>query len=395
MKTSLLILQIFCMTLFMTTFVHALGVYPAIRNIDFAPLEQYSSTFTVVNDRGTPLDVSFFAQGELTSLLTLPSRVTLPPGSTDIQYTLHLPAALSPGFHDVGILITEELPVPTGETVVGATVAVITSIKVFVPYPEKYVKADVVITEHPSGVEIKVPVENLGMMDIERIFATVRITDSSSTLATLTTETIPLPSRQRRDLKMEWTLPHQQGTYQADITLHYDGKETRMKKEFSYLSTGLLAITDINTKDLALGKINEIEITLHNRGNEIIEDIKTTVTIVDQQGVLVTTLSSPPITLDPSDDKQITLSWDAEQLPEGAYTIIVKAEHADGTIGRQFTTSISPKAASSPSLLTGKLTAAQKTFENKELSFWIAGIIIVIFGGLFYLLRKRKKEAVL
>ncbi len=395
-KIGIAITAWICFTVLLFQSVHALGVSPGIHRIEFSPLEKYQNRFTLVNDDASPIVVSLFKQGELAPYLSLPSQVSITSlGSIDVAYTLDLPPALSPGFHDVEILVTEESSLPSGETVIGATVAVITKIKVFVPYPEAYAVVDLVIAEHPSGIEFKIPVENLGQKEINHAYATIRLTDKTTPLTTLTTETITIPAQQRRDLITEWVLP-ERGTYTAEVTLHYDGKEMTLKKEFSYQRTETLAIADIQTKNLALGKVAEVTIVLDNKGNDILEDISATIAIANEQDEIISTLTSPKISINPAARENLKLAWDASALQEGTYTLMIKVQAQGKIIERKITTTLSPQGATIPSP-TGKAITTVFNQEKTKLSLWIVGIgvVSIILLMLFWWWKRNKSKQVL
>ena len=156
------------------SFRFSLGVTPGIHRITFVPLEEYSYGFTVVNSQPVPLTVSFLAQGTLVPYLSIPSALTIEPySSTTVPYTLALPATLPPGFHDVSILITEQKLTSSGQTSADIALGVLTTIRVFVPYPEPYPVAEVTFNEETSLM--KIHVENLGEQDIKEAYATLNI----------------------------------------------------------------------------------------------------------------------------------------------------------------------------------------------------------------------------
>src|SRR3989344_3471701 len=97
--------------------------------------------------------------------------------SKGFRYKVKLPEKLEPGLH-TGDVVALELPkLSEGETFVGATVAVVTQLHVFVPYPGKYVDFDfnVLNPEQGDTATFVVPVVSRGKLGIGEVRAVIDI----------------------------------------------------------------------------------------------------------------------------------------------------------------------------------------------------------------------------
>lgn len=209
----------------------ALGISPARQTIEFSPNEVVHGQITLVNSGDAEMTYSLSAQGALTENIEIPTEVTVGARNENkISYELKLPSILSSGYHDIMIIATEKKDEALGQTGVMAKLAVASAIRIFVPYPGKYPVIDLVINRNEEAAMIKVIVENLGDEEIAKTFAALRMIGQGGSSETVATETISIPSRERRDLVAEWS-PKEEGKYGVEITLHYDGREIIKKQE--------------------------------------------------------------------------------------------------------------------------------------------------------------------
>lgn len=388
------------LTLLAGAFVHALGVSPANTRITFSPLLHYSGAFTLYNQGTTPLPVTILASGELAPYASLPPSFSIPASSSQrMEYTLDLPQTMQPGFHTLGIIIAQDHPPSSGSLSIGATVAVLTTLTVFVPYPEKYVAYDLSVLEHSSSVEFLASVENLGQADISRVSATMEISDAIHRLDTLTTDVVSLHPEERRDLIAEWVPSVGPGEYTVKLTLHYDGDQSTLKRDFSIRSEAALELESVALPEIVVGDVAEVGILLKNRGNTRLDGIVVEMRVLDERDVEVTALRSPTLALEPFSDESTALYWDTSTLQEGKYTTTLLLQYAGRTQEYRASTDVKGTSVVTTPFLLSPLTGRAAALSGERWSsfqrhylFALAGIILVLIFLFTIVIIRRKNH---
>ena len=122
--------------------VFALGATPGRTTLDFSPNLAQNISFSVGNTENKEMNIAFTVEGDLAEFVTLSNSVeklSADEKSKDFNYEINLPRGLSPGVHEAKIVIVE-VPAENidSETVIRATVSVVTQLRVQVQYPGKY-----------------------------------------------------------------------------------------------------------------------------------------------------------------------------------------------------------------------------------------------------------------
>ena len=167
--------------IFMISSVCALGVTPARTTLDFEPGLSRSVGFQILNSGNEDMKVVFSAQGELAEYISLDvaeASISAAEGSKAFNYNLNLPSELTPGLH-TGEVFAMQLPSgPTSEgSQILATLAVVTQVYVYVPYPGKYANAKMYVYGANVGGDVKfvIPVISAGEFDLTSVRANVDI----------------------------------------------------------------------------------------------------------------------------------------------------------------------------------------------------------------------------
>ncbi len=165
--------------IFMIGSVFALGVTPARTTVDFEKNMKRNIGFDILNSGGGEIKVVFSAQGDLAEYITLPVKEDVISGEKkSFVYDLNLPSELSPGLH-TGEVFAMQLP--SGSTSeasqILATLAVVTQVHLYVPYPGKYANAKMYIYSANVGEEVRfvIPVVSAGEFDLSSVRANVDV----------------------------------------------------------------------------------------------------------------------------------------------------------------------------------------------------------------------------
>src|SRR3989339_539984 len=210
--------------------ISAIGITPGRTTIDFEPNLQREIAFTVINSENKDMMVVFMVRGNLSEYITLSqnhAEFTKDEISKSFTYSINLPSKIStPGKHEVEI-VALEIPTDTKEkgSFVGATVAVISQLHIYVPYPNKYAEASINILESEDKKIFRIPVINRGKLDIANLRAIIDIYNGlGEKITSLETETETLNSLQMKELAAEWDTNVNPGKYSAIISVIYNNQ---------------------------------------------------------------------------------------------------------------------------------------------------------------------------
>lgn len=302
----------------------ALGITPGRTSIDFAPNLEKEVQFSVLNNENKEMDVIFFVQGELNKSLSLFETKTefkKEESSKGFRYKIKLPEKLEPGLH-TGDVVALELPkLSEGETFVGATVAVVTQLYVFVPYPGKYVDFDfnVLNPEQGDTATFVVPVVNRGKLGIGEVRAVIDIyTVLNEKIATLETDHNSLSPGGRTELSVQWLVNVNPGKYFARISVFYDGESKSMEKEFG-IGENVLSIESILVNEFTLGEIAKLQILVDNKWNQELKGVFASLIVYNPNSEIMADVKSSSEDISPLSRKELLAYWDTVGVEEGEY----------------------------------------------------------------------------
>ncbi len=376
-----------------------LGVSPGISPLDFYPGEKIEGRFTLYNDEETPMTVSIATEGELAPYLQVPQSAALNPSSTKLMgYVLSLPTTLSPGPHTVEIIIAQQPQDIKGKTVIKAIVVVVTQIKVFVPYPDQYPEAGLIINEHPTELEFKMPVKNLGKNEILQAYAAIKITDQLQSIEMLTSDPVSLPSNGQHEFVITWNPKLEPGIYTAEATLHYDGKQIEIKKDFSFKADSLLLVKEVAVDQSTLGGITKFNIDLENKGKINLPDVVIAITLLDEQGKQVASAASPAFSLSPLSTQTIQTYVDTTSVKKGTYKTVIAVRYAGKTIEKTVESVISTdhtEIVSADTTFSGKMSFFAGYKHQSKMFYWVTGaVLMMIFIMVLWFLRRKQSSTI-
>ncbi|MFH1409786.1 MAG: hypothetical protein ABIH34_07780 [Nanoarchaeota archaeon] len=388
------------MILVLTSAVAALGVTPGRRTVDFQPDHAEVISFTVTNNEHKDMKLVISARGELATYISLSDVLvdfTQEDESKTFSYKIALPEALdTPGVHEGEILIME-VPSEKGDdgTFVGATVAVVTELRVRVPYKGKYAELGLEVSESKVGetTTFIVPVMNFGEVDIQVAKAFIDILGpTNEKIATIETDEKAVKSKETKELIARWNADVNPGKYVAVATMDYDGTQKRMEKIFTVGDLSI-ELANVEVKDFKLGGIAKFDILLENKWNQQIDDVYIEMFILSEKGDPITSFKSATESLPPLGSKEISLFWDTENVPQGTYNTKVVIHYGDNMLEKQSKIIVTLDSINTRFIeATGQVIGSEEQ-EGGVNILLVFGIIVLILINVGWFLYMRKNKA--
>lgn len=327
---------LFFMIMFSVSSACALGVSPARTTIDFEPGLKRVVEFEIINSDGKDMNLNaMVVSGELDGYISLPVKemfVSAGEGSKKFSYEISLPGGLSPGIHKGEILIIESPgESDLSQTQVLATLAVVTQIHVYVPYPGKYANADMVIYNANQGENVLFvfPVVSAGEFDLTSVRANVDIFNSmGEKVDSFTTATISVPSGEKKELVYEWKADAPIGNYRATAGLIYDEGVVNLEKQFT-IGSRELELKEIKVNNFRLGQIAKLEMLVENKWSEPISGVYIETKIKKDNGDVVSLFQSSSQSIEALSKQIFASYWDTAGVREGTYETEISINYAD------------------------------------------------------------------
>ena len=381
--------------------VYSLGVATTRKTFDFEPNAKFTGSFIVLNDENKDLRVFISTRGEVAQYVTLhDSIVTFKPDESQktLNYELSLPASFEkPGTHIGGIVVTE-IPkgAEQGGAFVGTTIAVVSEIKVRVPYPGKYAETKLEISEANVNqtVTFIAPVMNLGEEDIARAKGSVSVLGpKSEELAELETEEKAVKAKTTEELKTTWLAAVNPGVYHASLKVDYDGKFAQAEKNF-FVGNMMIDILNVTVKDFRLGGIAKFRILMANRWNQPVDDIFAEIIIENDKGDQVAQVKSALTSIAALSQGELSAFWDTEGIAEGRYNAKLIIHYAGKTTERQIKLAVALDRIDA--LLPGATARAVQKEATQQIGrdTWLMILVFVLIIaniGWFIYMRRGKK----
>ena len=389
------------MLLLLLPAVHSLGISPGRRTVDFEPGQSHEIPFTVSNNEQKDMRLVISARGELAQYITLSHALvdfTEEDTSKAFSYRISLPDKLDrPGVHSAEIVVMEVPSEKGGDgTFVGATVSVVTELRVRVPYKGKYAEIRLDVSEAKVGetTTFIVPVMNVGEEDILKAKGSIDVLGpTNERIMTVDTDEKSIKSKETKELIAQWRADVNPGKYYGVATVTYDGLQTRAERVFSVGDLSIVLI-EVNVKDFRLGGIAKFEMLIENRWNEPLEDVFVTMTIFSEKGDLITEVKSSSERMDALGKKTFFVYWDTESVPQGSYNTKVVINYGDKTLEIQSKIVVTLDSIQTRFVeVTGQVIGEEeaKGGINTLLILGIA-VLIIINMGWFVFMRKNRKQ---
>jgi len=365
--------------IFLASQISALGITPGRTSLNFEPGMHQQISFSVLNTENKDLGVIFAARGDLAEYITFEQTsadFSAGEESKSFVYNLNLPQKFEkPGRYEAEIIVLE---VAKGAKDVGAsvggTIAVISQLHVYVPYPNKYVEAEANVIENDGKLTFIVPVYNRGKLDVVSIKANIDIFDSDETkIVSLETDEQSMKSFERKELSAEWKPGVNPGRYKAVITVRYDNEVTTVLKEFN-VGEKFLDILEVNVLDFELGGIAKFNALVENKWSSQLHEVYLNILVYNNEGEVMADFKSPTYDIDPLSKTEMVCYWDTAGVQKGTYSGKLVLRYGEKSTERSVEMKISDYSIEVVGL-TGRVIV-----EGKEGGFNLTTILILVIG---------------
>lgn len=333
--------------IFMIGSVLALGVTPARTTLDFEPGLTREVEFEIVNSGEQDISLKLSVRGDLSEYIELSTFdvfLSAAEGSKKVKYTIRLPSTLVPGLNTGDIVITE---ISSGDVSavshVKATVAVVTQVHVYVPYPGKYVETKMYIygSDVEEGIRFVIPVISAGEQDIDLVRADVDIYDKNGVkIDSFTTNSVSIDTGAKRELVYDWIFEAPIGEYVAKAAVVYDGGVSNLEEVF-LIGLKELELLEIQIDSFSLGDIVRLDMLVENKWSEDITGAYIEANIKNSVGEVVSTFESAVHDVEGLNNRTFTSFWDTEGVSVGDYDVEVLLHYAGKTSSKDLTFEVS------------------------------------------------------
>lgn len=345
--------------IFMLPLVAAVGISPAMLDVDFKPGEVQTFDFMAV---GTNIETYvIYPSAELNNSIVL-NDFTRAGNKIFFKVTLTLPDRITePGTHTILIGAKD---ISHEETMLSTVVAVQTPINVKVPYPGEYVGIvlDAPNVAENSPVNFKIICTNLGEKDAS-VTGKIEVYGDNNQLAVLGTEDKLVKSTENVTLSAVWdSMGQKAGKYTAKAFVYYNDKTAEDEKIFKI---GTLLVNIINLPDEAIANSkNNIDIEIESMWNEKISNIWGEIKISNASGT-IDSFRTVTFDLSPWEIKNATAWWDTSKIGVGEYDANMTLYYADKS------NSVSEK-------INVVSKAAESSFSTATAIFVVIVLVIII-----------------
>ena len=296
--------------------------------------------------------------------------------------------------------MAREVPITkSGEAVsVGATAAVVTQLKILVPYPGKFVEASIRVSETGLNGPITfiIPIRNLGTQTIVRAEGILDIIGpTNEKIDTIKTEVVSLQAGEATQLKVTWdTSKFNAGKYLAKLAVTYDGEVANAEMVFNY-GQALIEVLDVYVKDFKLGQIAKFNILVQNKFSEDINDVFATMDFLNEKGDLVISIKSASEDIKVGAKEELVAFWDTAGVKEGTYDAILKINYLDKVTEKELKAIVGLNSIQIDFVgATARAIAVKSALSNNSLlMFGIFVLVIINIAWFVYFKRKTKKKS--
>lgn len=318
-----------------STVVSALGVKPAQQLFHYASDTEYKGQFTVLRDTPEKSIAQLSAEGELADYVSFPTEyVTLEGQETKIEYAISLPKGLSPGEHVTRILISQALT--PGADGIGSRIVLPFTIRINVPYPEKFVKASLEVIPTGSQLTVAATVENLGEKTVDSVTPRVSITDVfRQQVTTIPLDAEPLGLFEKKTFEKTVDIGKlKNGIYRATAAIAYDDNTVAVVKDFT-IGVPIIGVLS-KEKFFKAGDVSPFTMDVENQWNAPLKNVVATL-IVTSKGQEVAGVRTDPFDLEIREHRHVTAYLDARKLVPGTYDAVLTITYEGGSVEDPYT----------------------------------------------------------
>jgi len=304
--------------------VYSLGISPGRTTIEFVPGLEKQVEFQVINTENKDINIALSVEGSLKDYVNVSDEVvslSKVESSKKFNYSINLPNELPPGLNTANVMALE-LPKDINDPgmVLQATVAVITQVYVYVPYPGKY--AEVALSSHNVNagepVNLYLTIISRGKDDII-INPEIEIFSENESVEKFSLEQSSVKSQQSTTLKKVLnTTSYKPGLYTALALVSYEAGSAKTASEFKI---GTLFVSIINyTGRINIGGISKFQVWIESNWNSRIDSIYANILITKKENSIVLAgFKTPYTTLEQWGTGMLEGFFDAGNFTAGNY----------------------------------------------------------------------------
>lgn len=393
-KYLLLPIILLLITIIISSNVLALGVAPSSTELVFSPNSEHVVDLAILNNDQRDITVVIYAEGELAEYVFISEPlidISSSQAKRKTQYTINMPASIEKqGLHETNIVVREIPRTAEGETAVSASLAIISKIKLFVPYTGKYAEIKLMAPHFELNKEnnFAVEVNNLGTEKILTGYVVIDIYGPlNNKIKTLISKEFSLDSKQKTVVIVPWTPDIGSGQYIAEATLVYDELNIKDSKAFT-LGELSVSIESISVENFRLGGIAKFDILVANNWNTPIPDVYAETTIKDKEGAEYLRFKTASIDVPAFGREKLEAYWDTERIVPDDYKLDIILNYLAKTSRKLFDIKVEQNRI----LISAAAVApgAQATIMRVVYILIILVVILIIINALMFL-RSRKK----
>jgi len=303
------------------------NIIPEEKNVvslDYEPGLKKEISFSVLNEEHKNMKVFLTIEGDLNDSVSLYQNIVefMPSEEAkSFNYIIKIDKVLEPGLHTARIIGLEIPNIGPGGEYVSSKSKIVTELKVYVPYPGKYLESglDVWNAEQNSTADFKVIVINRGKQRIENANALIEIyTLLDEKITEFESETKPVDAIGKADLSAKWNVNVFPGDYIAKVNIFYDNENKTFEKKFS-VGTRNLTVEGMLVNNFQLGGIAKIQILVENKWNQDLAGVYANLIVYNSENQVIVDIKSSPEDIVSLSKKELITYWDTSNIDEGEY----------------------------------------------------------------------------
>ena len=370
--------------------VFAIGITPGRTTVNFEPRLSKEVSFSIINTEHKDMNVVFFVRGDINENILLKqtyATLSASENSKTFNYNINLPEKFDkPGLYQ-GEIVAQEIPKNKEEegTFVGGSVAVITQIYVYVPYPDKYLDGEVNVIEAVEGGKtlFLISLINRGKLDVVNAKAIIDIyTALNEKVATIETESESLASLERTELSADWNPSVNPGKYLAYVSVVYDEKVLSLEKQFNVGSL-IIEIRELSVGNFQLGEIAKFTALVENKWSSSLKDVFLNIIVYNNQNEIMADFKSPNYDIEALSQSQMIAYWDTAGVPRGDYDGKLVLRYESKSVERNIQLKISESKIEITGI-TGQVLVRGKSGESSTSFLIILLIGILVLANIIW-----------
>jgi hypothetical protein len=374
----------------------AIGIAPGSVDVDSSKSRQ--ETFYIINNEAKDMNVVIYAQGENSEYLTLSNSIINIKANEQTKaftVTIDAPNLQKPGKHEIQLIAMEMPDETNSQNTIATRQAVLSKINIVVPYPGKFIEAELVTPDKNSeefvfGVKVK----NLGNEIINEATARIEIYSPTNDLvASIQTDKKSIKSQEMREIVARYDNKLNIGKYYAKAIVNYDGKELVLEKTFE-IGNLMIDIDNIYVSSFKLGDIAKFDIVLESKWNELITDLFADVEIKDKYGNVQTKFKTREIDIKPYSKEFLDAYWDTKDVTIGKYQAKISLHFLGNNIDRTISLDVKEDSIDIDMMPTAMAInpASSEPSERDSMIIIIVIVSMLVNVGLFIIFARRKKS---